>query len=160
MCCVFLSQNNGVETPGAGEHANGGACVLPDGRVFVCGGYGGGRSAEVYDAASDSWTLLASMRHPRTGGRYGCSALSVGGGGGGGGGGGDVMVVGGHQLRSCEVLDTVDNTAEVLEEERRADEREEAVPVAAAAAEAAQAAYLLAVDAVRALVFLSVVHSD
>ena len=123
-----------------GEHANAGVCTLPDGRVLVCGGYGGGRQAEVYDLAEDSWTLLADMNHPRTGGRFGFTAVSIG--------GGDVMVVGGKGLTSCEKLNTIDNSKELFAAVSNADAKEAAIPVKEEAAAQAAALVLEAVDAV------------
>ena len=88
-----------------GEHANCGVCTLPDARVLVCGGFGGGRSTEIYDLRTESWTLLADMNHPTAGGRFGCNVMPVD-------EEGRVMVMGGKGLRSCEQLDTMDNTKE------------------------------------------------
>src|SRR5438034_1381370 len=45
------------------------ATRLPDGRVLVAGGYGGGgsylASAEIYDPASGTWATTGSMGHKR-----------------------------------------------------------------------------------------------
>ncbi len=101
-----------------GEHANAGVCTLPDGRVLVCGGFGGGRSTEVYDLRTASWSLLADMQHPSSGGRVGCSVVSLD--------GGVVMVMGGKGLRSCESLDTIDNSAEYEAAKREAKKTQEA----------------------------------
>ena len=105
-----------------GEHSHGGMCVLPDTRVLVCGGYGGGKGTEVYDWREDTWWLLADMRHPTSGGRQGCSCVSVG--------DGTVMVMGGRGLVSCEQLDTNDNTPEVEEYDEEARRRAEAAELA------------------------------
>ena len=126
-----------------GEHSNGGATLLPDGRVFVCAGYGGGRSAEIYDVQADCWTLLTSMHHPRTGGRFGCSAVSLQ--------NGFVVVLGGKGLRSCEIIDTVDNSEDVLAAEDYAIEKEAAIQRADQAVMQAQQTWHTALDALPAL---------
>ena len=102
-----------------GEHANAGVCTLPDGRVLVCGGFGGGRSTEVYDFRTESWSLLADMQHPSSGGRFGCSVVPLN--------AGTVMVMGGKGLRSCEALDTIDNSAEYEAAKQQARKKREAV---------------------------------
>ena len=46
----------------------------------------------------------ADMLHPSSGGRFGCSVVPLD--------AGTVMVMGGKGLRSCEALDTIDNSIE------------------------------------------------
>jgi N-acetylneuraminic acid mutarotase len=75
---------------------------LPDGRVLIAGGIGGGASAEIYDPSSRSWTRTADMTAARS--RSASVALADG----------RILVAGGRNqglsLASAEIFDPASRT--------------------------------------------------
>ena len=74
-----------------------GMCTLKDGRVFVCGGGGALRSAELYDPTTNRWTGLPDMSTDRSD-CMACSLLNKE-------GKEFVLVFGGYCSSACEAYD-------------------------------------------------------
>ena len=76
--------------------------LLPDGRVLIAGGMGGGSSTEIYEPSTRSWTRAADMTTPRS--RSASVALADG----------RILVVGGRNqglsLNSAEIFDPASQT--------------------------------------------------